>query len=164
MRKIIYCVLACLLLVTLLGACSKQKEEIASMPQQSGARPSAAQSQAVNLDEVDVDLTTLSSTMVYAEVYNIMSNPAKYAGRTIKVSGPYYGAHVAQLQKDYHFVIVEDATACCEQGLEFIWADNPLEDYPKKDAMIEITGEFSSYEEQGNTYYYIHATKIDVLS
>ncbi|MBO6282705.1 MAG: hypothetical protein J6M63_02110, partial [Pseudobutyrivibrio sp.] len=33
---------------------------------------------------VDLDLTTLSSTMVYSEVFNMMMEPMAYEGQTIK--------------------------------------------------------------------------------
>ena len=36
---------------------------------------------------VDVDLTTLSSTMVYAEVFNMMMSPDDYIGKTIRMTG-----------------------------------------------------------------------------
>ena len=37
--------------------------------------------------EPDVDLTTLSSTMVYSEVYNMMCEPDRYLGKRIKMNG-----------------------------------------------------------------------------
>ena len=36
-----------------------------------------------NADNFDVDLTNLSSTMVYSEVYNMMSTPENYIGKTV---------------------------------------------------------------------------------
>ncbi|WP_034452742.1 hypothetical protein [Butyrivibrio sp. AE2032] len=42
---------------------------------------------------VDVDLTVLSSTVVYSEVYNMMVSPDNYKGKTVKMKGqfvPYY--------------------------------------------------------------------------
>ena len=35
----------------------------------------------------DVDLTTLSSTMVYSEVYNMMTAPSDYIGKNVKMKG-----------------------------------------------------------------------------
>ncbi len=41
--------------------------------------------------KVDVDLTVLSSTMVYSEVYNMLYNdPAHYLGKTVKARGIFY--------------------------------------------------------------------------
>lgn len=38
---------------------------------------------------IDVDLTALSSTMVYSEVYNIITNPEDYIGKTVKMHGQF---------------------------------------------------------------------------
>lgn len=119
-----------------------------------------------DINDVDVDLTVLSSTMVYSEVYNMMVNPDVYLGKTIKVIGPYYaGQLVYGTEKYYHFVVISDATACCQNGIEFIWDDNSHvypDEYPKDNTVIEITGVFSSYEESGNTYYYLKADGITI--
>ena len=37
-----------------------------------------------------VDLTRLSATMVYAEVFNMMVEPENYVGKTIKMNGLFY--------------------------------------------------------------------------
>lgn len=119
-----------------------------------------------DISDVDVDLTVLSSTMVYSEVYNMMVNPDVYLGKTIKVIGPYYaGQLVYGTEKYYHFVVISDATACCQNGIEFIWDDNSHvypDEYPKDNTVIEITGVFSSYEESGNTYYYLKTDGITI--
>ena len=33
--------------------------------------------------DVDIDLTAMNSTMVYATVFNIVNNPLQYAGQTM---------------------------------------------------------------------------------
>ncbi len=113
----------------------------------------------------DVDLTALSSTMVFAEVYNIMANPDDYMGKTIRMSGQYYASYDELFKKYYHFVVIEDATACCQQGLEFTVIGETAypQDYPPDGAIIELTGSFSSYEESGFTYYYIITDAVSVL-
>ena len=113
----------------------------------------------------DVDLTVMSSTMVYAEVYNIMANPGEYMGKTIKMSGLYYASYYDETDLYYHYVIVEDATACCAQGLEFIWDGEHAypDDYPDEQANIEVAGVFGSYDELGRTYYFITVGEINVL-
>ena len=37
--------------------------------------------------EIDVDLTKLSSSMVYSEVYNMMNEPEPYEGKMVKMQG-----------------------------------------------------------------------------
>lgn len=114
---------------------------------------------------VDVDLTALSSTMVYAEVYNMMTNPDSYMGKIIKMSGQYTSSYLEDTKKTYFFVVISDATACCQQGIEFIWNGEHSypEDYPKDESNIEVTGVFGSYQEQEQTYYYLAVDEIKQL-
>jgi len=116
-------------------------------------------------DGIDVDLTALGSIMVYAEVYNMMTNPDDYMGKTIKMSGPYYASYYDMTDSYYHYVIIEDATACCKQGLEFVWSGDRSypEDYPEESTQIEVTGVFGSYDELDITYYYLAVDDISIL-
>ena len=115
---------------------------------------------------VDVDLTVLSGTMVYAEVNNIMISPKNYVGKTIKMSGLYYASYFDQTDQYYHYVVITDATSCCPQGLEFIWDGKHAypDDYPEYQAQIEVIGVFDSYDELGQTYYYLDVNDLSVLS
>lgn len=114
---------------------------------------------------VDVDLTKLSSTMVYGEVFNMMSEPESYAGKTIKARGQYYANYYEPTSQYYHFVIIQDAAACCAQGLEFVWLGEHAypEDYPKDNTLIEIAGVWESYEEDGQTYYHIKTESVKAV-
>lgn len=115
---------------------------------------------------IDLDLTAMSSTMVYAEVYNMMSNPDDYMGKVIKMSGPYYASYYDETGLYYHYVIIEDATACCQQGLEFVWNGEHSypADYPDEKTPIEVTGVFGKYDELGKDYYYLAVDEITKTS
>lgn len=115
---------------------------------------------------LDVDLTVMSSTMVYAEVYNMMVNPDDYIGKIVKMRGSYYAPFYEETNTYYHYVIIEDATACCTQGIEFIWngEHNYPGDYPAENTEIELVGIFGSYEELGTTYYCLAVDQIEVLN
>lgn len=106
---------------------------------------------------VDVDLTKLSSTMVFSEVYNMMVSPEQYMGKTVKADGIFQVYQDPDTKKNYYAVVIADATACCQQGLEFIWNGDHAypEDYPEEESEIEITGVFQSYQEGSSTYYYL---------
>ena len=116
-------------------------------------------------DENYIDLTALSSTVVFAEVYNMMTTPDLYMGKTVKMSGLYYASYYDVTDQFYHYVIVADAVACCQQGIEFIWlGDHPYpESYPADESEVELEGIFSSYNELDATYYYIAVEDIRVL-
>ena len=102
---------------------------------------------------VDVDLTALSSTMVYAELFNIYSNPDRYMGKVIKARGSYSPFYYQEGDKYYHYLIIADAGGCCEQGLEFILSGGRA--YPEAKTGIELIGVFAGYEERGKPRYYL---------
>lgn len=110
-----------------------------------------------NDSEVDIDLTTLSNTMVYAQMNKMKTNPEDYLGKTIKVYGCYQTSYYNQTSNYYHFVTVQDSLGCCSQSIEFVWeGDHEYpDDYPKNGKWITIEGIYSSYVELDIIYYYI---------
>ncbi len=115
---------------------------------------------------VDVDLTVLTPNMVYAEVSNMMMYPDNYLGKNIKVSGPYFPMYYDVTNNYYHYVLIEDALACCQNGMEFIWDEGTHtypDEYPKEDDVIEIVGELKSYKEENYTYYYLDIDEYKVI-
>ncbi len=144
MKKIISLILICSLMYTLC-ACGKNPSE----PQKT-----TTDAQSVS---VDVDLTKLSSTMVYSEVYNMMVTPENYIGKTVRMCGQFALYEDTQSGAIYYACIIADATACCSQGLEFVLKGSHTypQDYPELGAEITITGEFRTYEEDGNLYCHL---------
>ena len=51
----------------------------------------------------------------------------------------------------YHACLIPDATACCAQGIEFIWRGKHSRpaDYPDEGTDIVVTGRLESYLEDG---------------
>ena len=107
-----------------------------------------------------VDLTKLNGTMMYSQVFDMMSNPQKYMGKRVVMRGqfsfyqPMDGDGKPIPDRIYCSCVIADATACCSQGLEFDLANKPasLEDYPAAGDDIEVSGTFSTYDEGGFTY------------
>ena len=100
-------------------------------------------------DEFDYDLTKMSSTMVYSTVYSMLTAPDDYVGKTLKVTGNFNVYHDDTTNKDYFAVLISDATACCQQGLEFDLGSSYKypDDYPPENALITVTGTFGTYME-----------------
>ncbi len=94
---------------------------------------------------VDVDLTMLSSTMVYSEVYNMMYTPEDYIGKVVKMNGQYSYYNDEASGMEYYACIIQDATACCAQGIEFV-PDNP-EACPEEGGEVTVVGVFDTYME-----------------
>ena len=111
---------------------------------------------------IDVDLTQLSSTMVYAEVYNMMVNPEVYMGKRIKMSGTMNVLYDAANDKYYFACIITDATACCAQGVEFVLTDDYRipEDYPEAGTEITVVGTFDTYWEINSLYCTLRGSKL----
>ena len=148
MKKTV-CILLSLVILFTLAGCS------------SGGTAAEKEDTKTAAEKPDVDLTALSSTMVYSEVYNMMTEPDDYIGKTVKMSGQF--SVYQMLDEDgnpvegapvYYACVIADATACCQQGLEFV-LDNP-DDYPAE-AGTEITveGVFKTYYEEQNMYCHL---------
>ena len=105
----------------------------------------------------DVDFTVMSSTLITAEVYNLLTRPSEYMGKTIKIAGLYSPLYFSDTDNYYHYVTIPGADACCAQGIEFMrnGAYSYPDDYPKENAVIEVFGVYDSYEESDQTWYYL---------
>ncbi len=100
--------------------------------------------------DVDIDLTAMSSTMVYSEVYQMCYYPEEYIGKTVKMDGMYSFFYDSESGNSYYACIISDATACCAQGIEFKLLD---EQYPPEDTeYVAVKGVFDLYEEDGVNY------------
>lgn len=147
-----FVVLLVLLTLFSLTACGKGD----ALPAPASASP-ASEPAAEDSDAVDVDLTKLSSTMVYSEVYAMASEPEQYTGKTVKMRGSF--ATQEYNGERLYACIVQDATACCAQGLEFEPGDSLVypDDYPEPGTEITILGTFDSYrEDAGNGNFYVY--------
>ena len=99
---------------------------------------------------IDVDLTQLSSTLVYSEVYNMMYMPEDYIGKVIKMEGACSYYHDDITGNEYYSCIIQDATACCAQGIEFVPV-NP-EVVPGEGGDVTVVGVFDTYMEGDYMY------------
>ena len=178
--KRLFCLLLAVCMMVSLCACGKDSEEGAGNDASSSNEESSASTESIptpkeketpeesdqpqaSADGVEVDLTVLSSTMVYSEVYNMLYNdPAHYFGKTVKAKGTFSLYQLVTdgvLQPDpvSYACIISDAAACCAEGMEFVLKGDLTypEDYPELGAEITVIGEFQSYEENGMTWYHL---------
>ena len=173
--KKLFCLLLIAMALCSLAACGREKDKGAAAAdsadnqapessvsqkqpaeKKSESKPAASEP-TQSTDGVDVDLTRLSSTMVYSEVYNMMNAPGDYIGKTIKMTGQFVYYENPDTKAQYFTCIIGDAMACCSQGLEFVMEGDLAypDDYPELGAEITVIGEFQSYEENGMTWYHL---------
>ena len=167
--KKLFCVLLTVLTIVSLAACGSEKDKGTAATDKQTSNSPVSQSQPTekeseskpktskteqSADGIDVDLTKLSSTMVYSEVYNMMYTPNDYIGKIVKMKGQFAYYEDPETKAQYFACIIEDATACCSQGLEFILTGEHTypDDYPELNSEITVTGTFETYEENGFKY------------
>lgn len=106
--------------------------------------------------DVQLNLAGMSGTVVYSMIYNIMSEPSKFMGQIIRLSGYYSAWEDPNTGAVYHSCVIPDATACCAQGMEFVWSGEHAypDDYPEFGTNMIVTGRLESYME--GDYMYLH--------
>ena len=134
----------------------KEKEEPKEIVTESAAPVSAPpvqvpESELPKIGGDMIDLSEMSATMVYSEVFAMMTEPEQYIGKTIKMTGVCNRYTNIETGADYYACIITDATACCSQGIEFKLPDG--EKYPQMGTTITVMGTFGSYIEDGNEFY-----------
>ena len=150
MKKITAVILSIVILLSFAG-CGKNtkpadKSKTKTEEKQTNNSEGSADSKDTTDLKIDIDLTKLSKTMVYSEVLNMMQSPKKYIGKTIKMKGTCSIQDDAINQKTYYSCIIQDATACCAQGIEFeLEGKDPK--YPENYSEICVIGQFDTYTE-----------------
>ena len=76
--------------------------------------------------------------------------PEEYDGKIVRMKGLFGIYENEEMQETIYACIVQDATACCANGLEFKLADGY--DYPEEGEEITITGEMKAMEYDGLPY------------
>lgn len=129
-----------------------------------GGQPDDTKTSAAPIQTVDLDLSKLSGTVVYSQVYDMMSAPDSYIGKRVRIKGGFNYYQDSETNKEYFAVIIADATACCAQGMEFVWEGNHSfpRDYPELDTEITVTGTFGTYEENGFEYIQLTDAELEV--
>ncbi len=113
--------------------------------------------------KIDLDLTKMSATMIYSTIFDMLVMAEDYIDKNIKVSGWFETYTDPETGKMYYAVVVPDATACCQQGLEFVWPGEHKypEDFPAIKQEITVTGIYKLIENDGISYNYLEASSVE---
>lgn len=172
--KRLLCLLLAALTVLGLGACGEKSgpptaettfpttvsegpKPLETLPLETGTTDQTETAQTADTAESTlVDLTALSSTMVYAEVFAMMSSPEDYVGKTVKMQGIFskgqlYAAGSLNDGGTVFACVIQDATACCAQGIPFELAGDHTypQDYPELGDTITVVGTFEIHQQEG---------------
>ncbi|MFI3175385.1 MAG: hypothetical protein R3Y53_09360 [Bacillota bacterium] len=107
---------------------------------------------------VDVDLTEMSVTMIYANLYMMVTMPEEYLGKNIKMTGE-FDVYESEDGEVYFAVAVTDEEACCRQGfaLEFLDDSSYPNGFPDANSEITVVGRFEAMQhpDWSMTYYHL---------
>lgn len=119
-------------------------------------------------NKIDIDLNNLNANVVYSQVFLMMTEPDKFIGKRIRMSGQ-FNVYAAQEGNpsgvtEYYAIIIADAQACCQQGIEFVWPGHTYpEGFPEVKSNASVTGIFEVYEENGKKYCRLVADTVEPL-
>ena len=155
MKKIIAIILALVLALSFV-ACSKNSDKNENTNSNTTTKTTETTTE---VKSVDLDLTELSSTLIYSEVYNMLITPDDYKGKIIKMKGQFNQYTDDETGKIYNSVIIPDATACCQQGLEFELSDKTNPNF-EQGTQITVVGTFDTYSDGEFLYCHLKNAKI----
>lgn len=141
------------------------KKEVAG---DAGKGKSSKSKSKTNSNKIDVDLNNLNANVVYSQVFLMMTEPDKFIGKRIRMSGQ-FNVYAAQEGNpsgvtEYYAIIIADAQACCQQGIEFVWPGHTYPDgFPEVKSNASVTGIFEVYEENGKKYCRLIADSVEQL-
>lgn len=156
---------AVLVLTAVLLACGcSEKKASLDLESAKGTAPQKTVETTTEKKNEYLDLTGMSGTVIYSQISNIVYAPENYEGTTIKIKGKFNAYKDEKTNKQYFAVLIPDATACCQQGIEFVLKGDPKypEDYPKSDSEITVEGRFETYKE--GKFTYCHLTDAELIA
>ena len=157
MKKILLLVLSLSFLFC--WSCKKKEPALDSETEKALNSLSQELDQAFNNDELDFDLSKMNPNMVYALIFDLMMDSEKYEGKTFKLKGDFFTTTGPQGNPVYA-VIIKDAQACCQQGIEFKYDFGGK--IPETSRQVTVTGKYVITEiEEGIQYNYVKASLVE---
>lgn len=101
-------------------------------------------------ENIDIDLSEVNAIVAFSQISNMYAEPWNYVGAVIRVRGilDHYESEDGQ-RRD--MIVVQDAAACCGQGIEIVWGSEMSQSEPEAGCGKEVTatGRFELYQEGG---------------
>lgn len=111
----------------------------------------------LEIKKIDVDLSMLNYNIASAQIFNMLIETDSYLGKTVRIKGQFFSTYDEENKMRHYSVLIWDATACCQTGLQFIPRGNPVypDDFPEEMADMEVTGILRMKLLNGMDYLYI---------
>ena len=153
----------------LLSSCAKNQKAAQggndSTPKsQLQSRTESSDTYPASIPKIDLDLTKMSATMIYSTIFDMLVMAEEYQNKTIKVKGNFNILTDSFDGNPHYAILIPDATACCVQGLEFLWEGNHTypQDFPQQDQEIILTGIYRVVEDEiGLQRTYLQVENLD---
>ena len=113
--------------------------------------------------KIDYDLSEMNSNLVYSQVFNMMIEPEIYDDKVIKMRGNFavYPNSPTANGGNSYAVIISDALACCQQGIEFKYDFG--DKLPKEGDIITVTGVYVTAMLPGDMVFnYVKADSVEM--
>lgn len=93
----------------------------------------------------------MSGTVVFALVSRMVTEPAKFQGKHIKMAGVFSSYYDDQIDRRFYGCVIADALACCSQGLAFELAKPRKypDEYPAEGDAIIVEGDYDYEKDEG---------------
>ncbi len=157
MKKIFLLSFTILLLFAGCSVTEEEEQKLVAVPYTDEELAAGLETLADIDTSVDYDLTAMSATMIYAQVYNVMTAPSDYVGKSFKISGTYEEYADGELKA----IVIYDALACCAQGLEIRFPENITPPEPGENILIKGVADVFEYD--GVEYCYIQLEELTIL-
>ena len=160
MKKLIFA----FLIFGIFASCKEKSQvqaelEIPENADSTKANP-VSQSVAPDSEKIDCDLSQMNSNMVYAEVFNMMTEPDFYDGKIVRMRGNFAIYDNEMTGKKSYAVIISDALACCQTGIEFQYDFQGNE--PKSGEVVTVTGSYEATMIGDVGYNYVIADSVEL--
>lgn len=104
---------------------------------------------------VDMDFTTMSSTVSFSVVQMMMYQPEDYWDKTYRIHGTYLYQYIEAFG-DVHVILLMDETNCCTGFVEFILPQGVA--YPPNGSQLGLIGEYVFIEDEFVPYSILEVT------
>jgi len=122
-----------------------------------------AEEEGNSADELDIDFTSMSDTMIGPLVINMFTAPDGFVGQRVRMSGM-YEFHAVQ-EHTFHLLTVVEGDGCCDAVMfEFQLNDETTvqEGVLQNGTNLEVTGVIRQFEFNNNLFLFLDADEIKV--